>query len=126
MRSLILALSLLSANAYADTIGLLISAGAGCLHQYHSVGNTAGMQIDIYGPNNSTFKGLNVYLDGDWGNPFATPLYMRGVPMVLYQPTTGLSLVLTMDETSVTYAVNSGRAHYTCTQWTLQDGTIVR
>lgn len=111
--------------AQAEQIDIYTTAGFGCLHQYHDADTSlAGVTVTIYLPQLSAGNG-SVAISDDTG--LYTGAYLgNGVPSVLTNPYTGLTVEITLTETSYRKLINSGRAHYWCTKWTLQGGTLVR
>jgi hypothetical protein len=126
MKALIAACVLAFAGAAsAEQLDVYTTGGWGCLHQYHNADTSlAGVTATIYLPQAGTGNGSLSISDstGYYTGPYAG----SGNTSVLTDSNTGATVLLTITETFYRTQVNSGRAHYWCTHWTLQSGTISR
>ena len=122
---LLIALLALSGVASAEQIDIQTTAGFGCLHQYHDADTSlAGVTVTIYLPQLGEGSG-SLSISDDTG--LYTGAYAgNGLESILTDATTGLTVSMTLTETSYRKPIKSGRANYWCTKWTLQGGTIIR
>lgn len=121
----LIAALLLTAAASADTVELNQTVGFACLHQYHSISNDAGLQLDITGSPYYWIPGypLYLYVGGDYANPYVGAYTVGHPTMIMTQASTGTQYTVTLHETSVT---THGYRGFQCTHWTLLSGSIVR
>lgn len=120
-----LALLALAGAVQAEQIDIQTTAGFGCLHQYHDADTSlAGVTVTIYlpqlGEGNGSLSITND--DGFYVGSYAG----SGLPSTLTDAATGLTVTITLTETSYRKLIKSGRANYWCTRWTLQAGTLLR
>lgn len=117
MKTLILALSLLAAPAFAD-ITIQPCGGFGATHQYHDCAT------DVDGYTVSLYLGANVFMADSDGETWTGPYAGTGLPSVLTNTVSGAQVTLVIDETHRSVRVGSGRGQHTNTLWTLVDGLI--
>jgi hypothetical protein len=143
MKKLLLMIALVgfAGVARAETVDLYTTSGFGCLHQYHDIDTSLpDITATAYLPQTGT-GGMTLWFS-DQVNPVDNSFYSyyygtyggNGVPTVLAKCVfadgvcvpDGEQLTVTLNETFYRKQINSGRAHYWCTRWTLQSGTIDR
>ena len=127
----------------AQTINIQTTSGFGNLHQYHDADtDVPNLTVTMYLPQSTATGGMTLWFP-DQVNPannsfysyYVGPYNGNGVESVLEKcvfidsytcEKTGETLTVTLHETSYRKQINSGRAHYWVTKWTLLDGLIVR
>jgi hypothetical protein len=117
--SILLSLLAFSAVASAESLDLYTTTGWGALHQYHDVGNSAGVPLAIYiGVSGSA----SVYLADD----VYTGFYNGSGVASTFANEAGVQITLTLSETSRRVCVRQGRGQSCHLVWTLVEGTLVR
>jgi len=132
----------LAGFAQAETINLQTTSGFGYLHQYHNAAtDMPDLTVTIYLPQSTATGGMTLWFP-DQVNPLTNSFYSyyvgtyngNGVESLLEKcvfidlyscAKNGETLTVTLHETSSRKQINSGRAHYWVTKWTLLEGLIV-
>ena len=145
MKFLITVIALLASAGFAEaqTINIQTTSGFGNLHQYHNADtDVPDLTVTIYLPQSTATGGMTLWFPdqvNQTNNSF-TSYYVgtyngNGVESILEKCVfidlytcvkNGETLSVTLNETSSRKQINSGRAHYWVTKWTLLDGLIVR
>jgi hypothetical protein len=127
--------------AQAETVDLYTTLGFGCLHQFHNIGTSVpnttataylpqsgvgGMTLWFSDQVNPVDNSFYSYYTGTYGGNAVPTLLRKCVFENSVCVPNGEVLTVTLNQTSYTTQINSGRAHYSCTHWTLQSGVIER
>jgi hypothetical protein len=145
MRSMLTTIALVGLTGFAQpqTINIQTTSGFGNLHQYHdAVTDVSGVTVTMYLPQSAATGGMTLwfpdqvnpannsftsYYVGNYNGNGAVSVLEKCVFVDMYTCVrNGEMLAVTLHETSVRKQINSGRAHYWVTKWTLLDGVIDR
>lgn len=145
MRSVLTMFALVGLTGFAQpqTVTIQTTGGFGNLHQYHDAAtDVPGVTVTMYLPQSAATGGMTLWFsdqvnpaDNSFSSYYVGFYNGNGAASVLEKCVfvdmftcvkNGETLTVTLQETSIHKQINSGRAHYSVTKWTLVGGSIAQ